>query len=93
MLTTDLEYEIGTSKDDYPILRIKRNDKWTYIGSKYNMSLEINKFLEKFIDIDDEDIVLIVYGAGTGKHIEALKNKYKKNKILVFEQIQKCINI
>lgn len=85
MLTTDLEYEIGTSKDDYPTLRIKRNDKWTYIGSKYNMSLEINKFLEKFIDIDDEDIVLIVYGAGTGKHIEALKNKYKKNKILVFE--------
>lgn len=85
MITTSLNYEIEKSKDGLPILRVDKDGKKIYIGSKYNMKSEIEKFLNAFDDAYSDDAVLLVYGFGTGEHIKFLRNRYSKNKILVFE--------
>lgn len=84
MLTVNLQYEIEKTKDGYDILKLSRNEKSTYIGSKYNMEREINKFLEKFNNEVNENSIFFIYGFGIGDHIKALREKYN-NKIIVFE--------
>jgi hypothetical protein len=85
MITTDLKFNIEKTKDDYEILRVSKNDKWIYIGSKYNMKLEIDKFLDEVGEENDEKRVFLIYGFGAGEHIKALRSKFVKNRILVFE--------
>jgi len=84
MITISLDFQIEKTKDDYEIIRVKKNNKWIYIGSKYNMKSELEKFMEK-VEEDDESKIFLVYGFGTGEHIKALRNKFEKNKIFVFE--------
>lgn len=86
----DLNYKIEETKDNYQILRINKNDKWVYIGSKYNMTAEIDRFLKKFENANKEQSVLLVYGFGTGEHLKKLRKKYVKNTIIVFEP-NKCL--
>lgn len=85
MITTNLKFKIEKTKDNYDILRINKNNKWIYIGSKYNMKNEIDKFLEQVGYEDDPKRVFLIYGFAAGEHIKALRNKFKENKILVFE--------
>lgn len=85
MITTSCEYIVEKTKDNYDILKVNIKDKWVYIGSKYNMKAEIDKFLDDFKDIDDKKIIFLIFGFGTGEHIKALRNKHKYNKIIVFE--------
>ena len=44
MISTRLEYKIEDTKDGFKILRINKDNKWIYVGSKYNMKLEIENF-------------------------------------------------
>ena len=87
MISTRLEYKIEDTKDGFKILRINKDNKWIYIGSKYNMKLEIERFvkdLDKF-EVDEKKSIIIVFGFGTGEHIKGLREKYKNNEIIVFE--------
>lgn len=86
MITTNLEYKIEKTKDDYYVLKIEKDDKWIYVGSKYNMKASIDKFLEEVcIGQDLEKKIFFVFGFGTGEHIKALCDKFKNNRIIVFE--------
>lgn len=85
MDNTKLEFNIENTKDNLTVLRINKNNKWIYIGSKYNMTLEIDKFLKQCESVDEKESVLLVYGFGTGEHIKALRNRYKDNEIVIFE--------
>lgn len=90
MITANLEYNIEKTKDNYIILKIKKDDKWIYIGSKYNMKNSIDKFMEKNqMSEEDEEKIFIIFGFGTGDHIKELRKKYKNNIILVFEPNEK----
>lgn len=92
MLTTKLEYEIEESKDGYSVLKLNRDDnKCIYVGSKYNMKREIDKFILNFNEYKNERDIFIIYGFGSGDHIKALRNIYS-NKIIVFEPNRNLIN-
>jgi len=84
MLTINLEYGIEKTKDDFCIIKVHKNNKTVYLGSKYNMNREINNFLEKIHGEKSERDVFLIYGFGTGNHIKALRKKYN-NRIIVFE--------
>lgn len=85
MLTVKCEYKIEKTKDGFDVLKIKRNQRWLYIGSKYNMNNIIDKFLDKFSQEDMKEKIFFIYGFATGEHIKALKEKFPENKIFVFE--------
>lgn len=86
MIIIGYEYKIEETKDNFEILKIKKNDNWIYIGSKYNMKDKIESFIENFREIvtSPQDI-LFVYGFGVGEHIKRLRLEYPNNRILVFE--------
>ncbi|OOM77927.1 hypothetical protein CLPUN_21000 [Clostridium puniceum] len=95
MITANLEFKIEKTKDDYEIVKINKDNKWIYIGSKYNMKAEIDRFLEKIGENKDDQKIFLIYGFATGEHIKALKSKFPKNKILVFEpneELEEYIN-
>ena len=87
MISTKLEYKFEDTKDNFKILRINKQNKWIYVGSKYNMNSEINKFLNNIeeAEIDKKKSIIIIFGFGTGDHIKAVREKYKENEIIVFE--------
>lgn len=84
----NLDFTIEKSKDGYNIAKIKKDNKYIYIGSKYNVRSELDKFLN-YIDtldgIEDNEKQFIIFGFGAGEHIKELRKKYKKNKIKVIE--------
>jgi len=85
MITIDLNFKIEKTKDNYDIVKINKDDKWIYIGSKYNMESEIDKFLERIGKDDNRNRIFLIYGFAAGEHIKALRNRFQYNKILVFE--------
>lgn len=91
MLTVNYDYIIEKTKDEKDIIKINKDNKWIYIGSKYNSSREVEKFLGEIKNgFKDKRDVFVVYGFGTGSHIYELKKKYD-NKIIVFEPNKKLI--
>ena len=40
-----MNLNIEMSKDGYKVLKIEKNDKKIYLGSKYNQKREIEKFI------------------------------------------------
>jgi len=87
MLKVYDDINIEETKDNYSVVKINKNGKNIYIGSKYNMENEINKFLKKAKDTkkDIESVVFIVYGFASGDHIKRLREEFPHNEIIVFE--------
>ncbi|MGG7151261.1 motility associated factor glycosyltransferase family protein [Clostridium neonatale] len=83
------DYKIELSKDGYEILKVKNNSKWIYIGSKYNMKSEIDKFINEFDVEQDKNSIFLIYGFASGVHIKTLRKKFKNNKIIVYEPNEK----
>jgi hypothetical protein len=78
-------YILEKSKDNLNVIKIKKDNKYRYIGSKYSVQRDIEKFLKDVEKIKENEI-FIVFGLGTGIHILELLNKVEKgNKILVVE--------
>lgn len=84
MLTINLEFNIEQSKDKQEILKVQRDKKNIYIGSKYNSNKENEKFLNNIKGNKKDNDVFIVYGFALGDHIKELRKKYE-NRIIVFE--------
>jgi len=73
------------SKDNKKIFKVKYNNKYKYIGSKYNNNKDINKFLNNIKDVCI-DSCIIIFGIGTGEHILKLQKQINKfNKVLIIE--------
>lgn len=91
MLTVDYDYVIENAKDGFEVLKIIKDNKSLYIGSKYDNTRDINKFLEQIQGEKLQNDVFIIYGFGLGEHIKALRKLYD-NKIIVFEPNKKIYN-
>ncbi|KGI39716.1 motility associated factor glycosyltransferase family protein [Clostridium tetani] len=88
----DEEYSLEKSKDDKYIVRINREGKKVYLGSKYNVKRDIDKFLEDLEDISPISII-VVFGLASGEHIkELLNNLEEKNKVLIIEPDKNVLN-
>ncbi|AUM96508.1 TPA: motility associated factor glycosyltransferase family protein [Clostridium botulinum] len=78
------EYTIEKSKDNKNIIRICKDEKQMYIGSKYVVNRDIDKLFEELKDINNETII-IIFGLGSGEHILKVLKDTKYNKIVIFE--------
>lgn len=79
------EYSLEKSRDNKYIVKIKKEEKSIYLGSKYNVQRDIDKFLEELEDINSSSII-VVFGLGSGEHIKELLSKLEEsNKVLIIE--------
>lgn len=86
-----MNYYIEDSKDGYKIVKTKIDNKYKYIGSKYNQSNEIKKIIDD-IGIFKSNDIYIIFGLGCGEHLrEILKRKKSKYRILVIEHNDELI--
>ena len=86
-----MSFNIETSKDGYKIIKINKNDKKIYLGSKYNQEREIEKFIKSIGEITIKDNFVIL-GLSFGEHIkELLKLINEDNRILIIEVDEELI--
>ncbi|WP_142414615.1 motility associated factor glycosyltransferase family protein [Hathewaya massiliensis] len=79
------KYSLEKSKDNKYVIRINKEGKSIYLGSKYNVQRDIDKFLEDLENINPSSII-VVFGLGSGEHIkELLNNLEENNKVLIVE--------
>lgn len=79
------ECSLEISKDNTYIVRIKKDDKLKYIGSKYSVERDIEKFISDINGIGTNETI-IVFGLGAGEHIRYLVNNLSDNhKIFIVE--------
>jgi hypothetical protein len=73
------------SRDGYRILKVEKNSKQIYLGSKYNQKREVDKFLCEFNEFTGKDTYIVI-GMSFGEHIkELLRVTNKLTKILIVE--------
>lgn len=72
------------SVDGYEILRINKDNKWNYIGSKYNMKKEIELVRETIKKISSLKSI-IVFGAANGVWIRDIDKITTGKEILIVE--------
>lgn len=77
-------FNIDYSIDGYEIVRINRNNKWLYIGSKYNMKREIDLIQQNIKRISSLKSI-IVFGACNGVWLENIDNITTGKEILIVE--------
>ena len=86
-------FSIETSKDNYKILKVNKNGKDIYIGSKYSQQREIDKFIKSFKELTENDIYIVV-GVSLLEHIEELiKVNSSFKKILILEVNREVRNL
>ncbi|AVQ47704.1 motility associated factor glycosyltransferase family protein [Clostridium botulinum] len=77
---------IEKSKDNRNIFRIKRDNKWIYIGSKYSVSRDVDNFINKILETINDEQLLFIFGLGAGEHIvELLQYISQQNKVVIIE--------
>lgn len=79
------------SLDGYSMLRIKKNDKWLYLGSKYNMKREIDLIQENIKKISSLKSI-IVFGGANGIWLEDIDKITTGKEILVVEPEKELYN-
>lgn len=76
---------IERSKDNKNVLKINVNEKQIYIGSKYSVNRDVDRFINEIGDIDI-NTSLIIFGLGAGEHIREVVKKFSNSiSILVVE--------
>lgn len=79
------ECNIEISKDNKFIIRLNKDNKLRYIGSKYSVQKDIDSFANA-INCSNLETIFIVFGLGAGEHIKYLYNKISdSNKIIIVE--------
>ena len=90
-LNDDDRYVIEESKDNKKIVKINREGKKVYLGSRYTVIKDIASFRASIKNIKFNTVILI-WGFGTGEHIfELLKEVNLSNKIIVIEPDEKIL--
>lgn len=89
---------IEVSRDNKLVLRIEKDNKLRYIGSKYSVQRDIENFINSIGNDINEETVFIIFGFGAGEHIKYLYSKIiDKNKIFIVEPsaqvIKQILNI
>jgi Uncharacterized protein conserved in bacteria len=84
-LNSEEECIIEISKDNRYIVRINKDGKLKYIGSKYSVERDIEKFISDINSIEANQTI-IIFGLGAGEHIKYLVNNLSSaNKIFIVE--------
>ncbi|WP_186429888.1 motility associated factor glycosyltransferase family protein [Clostridium sp. BSD9I1] len=79
------ECNIEISKDNKYVMRIKKDDKLKYIGSKYSVERDIESFYKNIGEINSQTI-FIIFGLGAGEHIKHLLSQLSEyNKVFIIE--------
>ncbi|WP_346937726.1 6-hydroxymethylpterin diphosphokinase MptE-like protein [uncultured Clostridium sp.] len=85
-------YTLDKTKDNYDILRVNKQDKKMYLGSKYRENEEINKIIKEQ-GVITENTNYIVFGIGTGNVVrELIKRKSSNSKIIIIEIDRELLN-
>lgn len=87
-MISNYDYSIEMSRDNREVLKVIKEDKSIYIGSKYDVKRDVDKFLSSADGIKNDNDVFVVYGFGSGEHIKELRKKYN-NQILIYEPNRK----
>ncbi len=84
---------IERSKDNKNVLKINVNEKQIYIGSKYSVNRDVDKFIDEIGDIDINTSI-IIFGLGAGEHIREVARKFNNSiSILVIEPDISTLNL
>lgn len=75
-------YLIEKSKDDRYILKVLKDEKNVYIGSKYSVIRDVESLMNKLKGISNNSVI-IIFGLGTGEHINEIMNRYNEYKKLI----------
>lgn len=87
------EYYVENSMDGRNIIRVVNEDRKIYIGSRYSVERDINRFNENVNHIN-ANTVIVAFGIACGEHIkEALKNLGDSNKIIIIEPSKEILNL
>lgn len=87
------ECSIEISKDNKHIIRLKKDEKFKYIGSKYSVEKDIEKFNKNLKNING-NTVIIAFGLASGEHIkELLNNIGEDNKIIIIEPCEVIVKL
>lgn len=78
------DFYIDNSLDECEILKIKKDDKWLYIGSKYNMKKEINLIQENIKKISSLKYI-VAFGGANGSWLEDIDKITTGKEILIVE--------
>lgn len=77
-------YKVEYSIDGYEILHVNKNNKWLYLGSKYNMKKEID-IIQKNIKNISSLKSIIVFGGANGVWIENIDMITTGKEVLIVE--------
>ncbi|NFT51115.1 motility associated factor glycosyltransferase family protein, partial [Clostridium botulinum] len=92
-MSTITECITEKSKDNKNIFRIKKDNKWIYIGSKYSVSRDVDNFINKTLKIINDEQLLVIFGLGAGEHIiKLLSYLSQQNKVIIIEPNNSVIN-
>jgi hypothetical protein len=87
-----MNYYIEKSNDNKIIIKVELEDKFKYIGSRYSVKREIDKFYNSVGCIKENEMI-IVFGLATGEHILELLNILSfNNKVFVIEPNKDILN-
>ena len=76
-------YKVEVSRDKKKIIRAYKDGKWVYLGSKYNVDRDIDNVLDKLVNINSQNLI-IIFGLGSGEYIKQLLESVKEeNRILI----------
>lgn len=82
--------KIEATKNGQKTLLINKDDKSTYMHSKYNPFREVDSILEEYKNVQSDSSV-IFYGVGLGYHIDAFLEKYPDINYYIYEPIPEIL--
>ena len=78
------------TRKGYKTLSIERDEKKTYIHSKYNPLREAESIIEEYKEVKDNTTV-IFYGTGLGYHIELFLERYPNVNYYIYEPVSELL--
>lgn len=85
-------FYVDYSLDGYEILRVNKNNKWFYIGSKYNMKREIDLIQNNIKKISSLKSI-VVFGGANGVWLDDIDKIANGKEILVVEPCKELYEI
>ncbi|MCY6959559.1 motility associated factor glycosyltransferase family protein [Clostridium brassicae] len=77
---------IEISKDNKYVIQIDKNGKLRYVGSKYSVQRDIEKFYDYILKEANAETIFLIFGLGSGEHIKYLFDRItNSNKVLIIE--------
>ncbi|WP_446897237.1 motility associated factor glycosyltransferase family protein [Clostridium sp. LBM24168] len=81
----NIKCTVEKSKDYKYVVKVEKDNKKMYIGSRYSVFRDVDSFIKELGKINPE-ATIIIFGIGAAEHLIGLKEKLEeKNRVLVIE--------